>query len=124
VAFKYQLVIIIEDEVEASFKGMRHNGSDRGFVNFWKLRFKESAFSGSRFTGKEEDFAFIKETFDVKVRKGKNKFILTVAETIYNLLVFAVVLQSVAERFKYQAIQVVHRFAKYDKKGFKEKLSV
>jgi hypothetical protein len=116
--------MIINVDVKASFEGMRHNGRDRGFVNFRKLRFKKSTFSGRRFSGKEEDFALVKETFDIKAGEGKNKFILTIAETIYNLLVFAVVLQSVAERFKYQAIQVVHRFAKYDKKGFKEKLSV
>jgi hypothetical protein len=108
-ALEDQLVVVGYRKVEASFKRVGDDLLEGVLMNFGELGFKESAFRGWGITGKEVDFAFIKQTFNIKIIKFQNKFILTVAKTILYLSAIAVRLQRMAERFKDEPIQVVHR---------------
>lgn len=83
-----------------------------------ELGFKQTAFRWRFCTRKKVNFTFQEEAFDVKIIKYDDKFILTVREAIANNTATAVGLQSMAERFNDQAVEVVHATAKYDKKGF------
>jgi hypothetical protein len=81
-ALEDQLVVVGYRKVEASFKRVGDDLLEGVLMNFGELGFKESAFRGWGITGKEVDFAFIKQTFNIKIIKFQNKFILTVAKTI------------------------------------------